>query len=232
MKKSEWKGVIKYMLLILAISSFFTANIQYGTAVTPNRFHCGYRYSSVPPGGVKADIYTISIGTILRTTTFQWVSIVLSYSPSYWLQVGYKKWWNWIWIWPFPVTDFYFERVDSQVTEHSWFWWNRPVAGVTYTYSIRYNYGNMWVWHIKQGSTVIHTALAYPNPYSPIDFQAMSETTTTRNVITGTHFTQLSKASGGSSWVYWDDHYPSTYYPPYVLQDMGHYEFKASGGTG
>lgn len=230
-KKSELEGIIQYALLILAISSFFTANLQYGTAASSTRYYCGYFYDSDPPWGVKANIYTISPGTILFERTSQWDSIVLSYSPSYWVQIGYKKWWVWTIFFPILYTDFYFERQDSQLYEQHWFWWYRPVVGITYTYIIKHIDGNHWAWYIKQGSTTRHSGNTYPNPYSPIDFQAFSETTTKRNVITGTHFSLLSKANGGSSWVLWDTYTPYSD-PPYVLQQISTYEFKGSGGTG
>lgn len=189
---------------------------------TDERYYAGYYYygfkGSPPPNGVSADIYTIDSWVTGANFYRQWSGVTLSYTYHYWIQVGYNKRYD---------TNFalkwYIEKND--LNGYQLYWKNSPLAYNTYHHYL-YRASDQTYWRAGvsgQFEDQIQTA-----PYSAIDYQAFSETTTTDININGTHFTYISYAQG-SDWRQWDQHYPRAD-PPYTIQEISNYEFTASGG--
>ena len=64
-------------------------------SASSKHFYAGYYYYDSegwpPPHGVKGDIYTIDRLVPEGEFYAQWVTVILSYRPMYWVQVGYAK---------------------------------------------------------------------------------------------------------------------------------------------
>ncbi|MEJ2295946.1 MAG: hypothetical protein P8Y23_14410 [Candidatus Lokiarchaeota archaeon] len=164
----------------------------------------------------------------------EWVNIYISYSPLYWIQLGYAQYWT-RWIFPpFPYVkyDFYLERMDAYgrwITVSLF----SPITDHLYIYELYYDLeGAPYVWHtrILEGQSAFWTGSSSTNPATCIDIAALVETSHTGVDIDDSHFSNL-KYYDNSNWYYWSLHYSySTPNSPYSVQTISHYEFYASGG--
>jgi len=96
--------VWKYFIICFALLAFIQIPTVDVRAASVSPWHCGYGYDEEdeygniiipadPPMGVKANVYTILPSIPWYRHLFQWVSVVISYSPypGYWIQLGYYK---------------------------------------------------------------------------------------------------------------------------------------------
>ncbi|MEM2305226.1 MAG: hypothetical protein QXK51_07745, partial [Candidatus Methanomethylicia archaeon] len=109
-------------MLLVGINTF--------SASLPPPYYAGYFYYGPPggyppPNGVKGNIYTID----KDGTYCQWVTVMLSYTPMYWVQVGYDKSSKS----NFKLLSFY-EKKDENGYDFEYF--NSRTPGVTYQYWI------------------------------------------------------------------------------------------------
>ncbi|MGC9014354.1 MAG: hypothetical protein ACP5KW_08300 [Thermoproteota archaeon] len=194
-----------------------------------SRLYVGYFYFGPPggnaPWGVYSRILTINPAIPTYYAHLQWVTIMLSYDRYYWLQTGYYK----------DGTKnnpvFYWEVFDSS-QKISYKLSIGPTTGATYSYTIVHAQKTdpkLWDFLIRDssGQTIFNKEIS-ADPYVPIDLQAFVETTTSYINVGGTHFSYLSYYNG-QSWLLWNRH--AAYVdPPYWLDQVSHYEFKAGGG--
>ena len=117
-------AIIVFALLIV----FLTIQVF---SASPEHFYAGYFYYNSegwpPPDGVKGDIYTIDKPVPQGQFYCQWVTVILSYRPLYWIQVGYDK---------SPDTQYklrsYVEKKDVNGCDIQYF--SFRYQGNTYTY--------------------------------------------------------------------------------------------------
>ena len=229
MKYKSIKSNLKYFILLLALYSFFLIPNTSVRATSPTRYYAGY-FGNNNPDGIRGKILTIDSSVPLGEFFSEWISIGISYSPLYWIQLGYTQRWTW-WIFPpFPyiTLDFYLERQDA------YFYWItycilKPIVGITYTYELYYKEPGPYAWHFKvcEGQTTIWFGDTFTNPSSRIDLSAFVETTVTSIDIDGSHFTNL-KYYNDPNWYLWSYH--TTYNdddPPYWTESISHHEFYA-----
>jgi len=228
---------MKYFLILITLGSFILVPIVNVNAASSSRWHVGYYYyghSASAPDGVMADIYCVSPNIPLFNMMCQWVSIVTSYSPAYWVQVGYRKQFTLFpFIIPFPVVywSFYSERNDAW----GWaqYWCGFPLSTHTYRFLIYlWSYGSShgnYRWYIHEGGTQLYWGDLIMKYYEPIDLQVMSETTISSISIWTSHFSNIKYRNDSLEWSLWDRHVPAAD-PPYVLQQISHHEFYAWRG--
>ncbi len=82
------------------------------------------------------------------------------------------------------------------------YWHGQPTGGSTYNYYINRSTGSS-TWTLGVDSQFSRNIT--PSPYSPVDYQAFCETTTSDIDIDGTHFTSLQTKSG-NDWNSWNTH--------------------------
>jgi len=209
---------MKYFLVLLAIGSFILIPIGKVNAATSSRFYAGYMYVNYDPDGVRANIYCVSPSVPAWHMRAHSVSAMLSYSPLYWLQIGYTKQNMFFYV----IWNFYREHKDS--TGYGVYRWGFPLSGHTYNFRIwERPYGLQW--RVYEGSTYLNGGSHLYNPYNVIDLQALAETSKTSISIGNTHYSSIQYYTG-SSWNLWSNHYEYSD-DPYFVQEMGHYEFKA-----
>jgi len=189
--------------------------------------HVGYRYYQnggwPPPNGVAADIKTINkdipYGYHFYT---QSVSVWLSATHGYWLQVGYYKGYSFNY-----QLKWYVERKDSTGGPYHYWQTKQPTAGSTYHYYLDHTSGgSRW----DCGVNGKFNKRLYPSPYTARNYEGMSEMTTNLINIDGTYYKYLYYAQG-SDWRFWDRHYPVNEDDiVYWLNEISHYRFKAGGG--
>lgn len=229
------KSELKYIVILFALYSFFLVPITSVRATSPNRYHAGY-YGLNNPDGIRGDILTIDSSVIYDEFFAEWVCVIISYSPHYWVQLGYFQHWSW-WIFPpFPYIrlDFYFERMHAVWPYRSLSYsWLRPLVGHTYTYEIKYKVIDLNMWHYKilEGQNFIFGGDIASLPSTHVQLQALVETTHTSIRIDGSHFTNL-KYFNDPNWYLWSVSYPVSTPPgsPYSVQYEFPYEFYANGG--
>jgi hypothetical protein len=207
------------------------------TDALSTRWHAGYFYAGteiMAPWGVNGKIYTINPQVPASTTMFQWVTVILSYTYGYWLQVGYDKT-NSLFH-PTHIT-YYWECVSRRGSyTHRHFSGNPgPAAGSWHSYTIVYaqssQFPERWILRVDFG-TLQTTCDVYP--YNPVDLQAFVETTDSRIRIDGSHFKDLNRYAG-RSWPYWDRHIayadnPYSVQPIRRVDCADNCEFTAAGG--
>jgi len=220
---------LKYFVILFALYSFFlvpTTSVRAASSV----YHAGY-YGNNDPDGIRGDILTIDSYVQKYELFAEWVCVIISYSPHYWVQLGYFKHWSWFWIIPYTRFDFYFERVHA-VWPYHWmtYSWLLPLIGHTYTYEIKYKFDGFNSWHYKilEGQNFIFGGDIASNPSTHIDLQALVESTHTSIQIDGSHYTNL-KYFNDPNWYLWSGHSPYDT-GPYSVQEISHYEFYANGG--
>jgi hypothetical protein len=227
--------------LIFAVSALLIyllfVNILSLADAQTQRWYAGYYYAGreiMAPWGVSGKIYTIDPVVPSWSAMAQWVTVILSYRYSYWLQVGYDKT-NSLFH-PTYIT-YYWECVSQRGSyTHQHFSGNpSPAAGSWHSYTIVYaqssQFPERWILGVDFG-TPQTTCDVYP--YNPEDLQAFVETTYSRIRIDGSHFKDLSRYTG-QGWPYWDRHIAHADNPysvqPIWRADCGYNcEFKAAGG--
>ncbi len=224
MKKKILKSDMKYFLVLLSIGTFALMPIIKVNAFTSSRFYAGYDYYGYEgsgPKGVRANIYCVSPSVPVGHMRSISITTMLSYSPMYWVQIGYTKQ-NMFW---YVIWNFYAERKDS--TGYVCPRWGFPLSGHTYDFRI-YKSGNGYIWKVYEGSTHLGQGVLSANPSTPVDLQAKAETSKTSISIGNTHYDTI-RSYTGSSWNLWDRHNGWADYP-YRIQQISHYEFKAWRG--
>jgi len=231
MLKRNLAADLKYFIILLTLATFFLIPIANVGATSSSRWHAGYAYyghssGGFPPRGIMADIYCVSPSVPFGHGMFEWVSVITSYSPAYWVQVGYKKQYTWCFIFPCVLWSFYAERMDS--TGFAQYPYGFPLSHHTYNFRIYlYTSGN-YKWYIKEGSTHLYSGNLIMHCYTPIDLQACAETTTPSISIWTSHFSNIQYYDG-RIWYSWRRHIMIADYP-YVVQEISHYEFYAWRG--
>ena len=189
------------------------------------RYYAGYTFGK-GYYGVSGDIYTINPSVQGSNFIAQWVTIIISHSREYWIQVGYNKGFDTQY-----KLKFYVEKMDANGYSIIWVSSVTPSPSTTYTYIIVGGvFNNKYGWEvtIRRGIDDLYSTVIYTNPYTAEDLQAFSETTTTKINIDNTHFSSLSYYTG-RSFPLWDQH-SAHVDKPYWIQEISDYEFKAGGG--
>lgn len=203
------------IVLILTISAH--------QALAQTRYYAGY-FLLYGYYGVSGKIYTIDPDVPSGEIFAQWVTILIDSQKYYWVQVGYTKMY-----YTNYELKFYIEVNDS-LGHRLWFF-DAPVPGVTYTYTITAGTNNghpVWYVTIKEGSSEVLNTWVYGDPVSSDYLEALSETSTTSISIDGTHFSNLAYWTG-RGFPLWFTHLPY-YDSPYRLNEISDYEFTARGG--
>lgn len=195
----------------------------------PLRYYAGYMIygpnSNGAPWGIGAQIHTINPTVPYNDIMFEWVTVILSYTNNWWLQVGYHKEPS-----SFSGLRFYYEVVTDSVITH-YHYPTGPSTNARYSYQIVHRSGNIWNLLVRNSNanTIYDTRVSIGSgSYSPQDLQAFAETTTSVIRLDGTHFRCISYYDG-RSFPLWNTH---VYFftPPYALTQVFHSEFYASGG--
>lgn len=188
--------------------------------------HVGYKYYDYqgypPPNGVAADIKTINQAIPYGSNFYtQSVTAYTSVTHGYFIQVGYYKGFNWN-----GVRKWYVERYDSNGGPYH-DWNATPTTGTTYHYYLdRTAGGSTWSCGVDGQFNYDHSM----SPYSPRNYEAVSEMTTNAQVIDGTYYKYIYYAQG-SDWRLWTRHVAVNEDPiVYTLSQPYHYRFRASGG--
>lgn len=228
MRLKDIKLELKYFLLLLSISTFVFLPIVNVRADSGNRYYAGY-FGNNNPQGVKGTIFTEDAPPPTWEVFAEWVDIQISYSPLYWVQLGYTEQWIWAIFFPVITINFYLEKQDS-INRWSAICVLKPIVGHTYTYELYYQTGGIYPWHFKvwEWSNLIWQGETITSPSGYVDLQAFVETSLTSINIDGSHFTNL-KYYTGSNWYLWDSYTPYST-PPYYVQQVHAYEFYAGGG--
>jgi len=215
-----------FVISILWATFLLSPNVTLTTAVAQgcpnNRCYAG-GYWSTGKYGVYAQIYTINPSIyndpfIWPDFVAEWDTILFSYSPVYFVQVGYSKGED-----TGNVLKYYREKYDGSGHD-LYFFGDGPSQGTWHSYQITYVSGGQYTFYIDTGSRGSYTV----NPYTPIELQAFVETTNTHITINGSWFKQLSYYDG-RTWPLWLS--LTTYStPPYSVTKISNSEFKASGG--
>ena len=225
MKRENLTSDLKYFLVLLTLGSFILIPIANVSAAHTPPWHAGYfyfGYTGSAPDGVKAKIYTVSPTLPIQSSMFEWVGVMTSYSPMYWLQLGYLKRYVWVWIFPVVIWGFYTEKQD--IFGHYLLNFGFPLSTHTYTFQIQKTPG-AYFYRIEEAGFLLYSGNWITIPSTPVDLQVFAETTTSTIDIWTSHFTEISYYSG-SSWNLWGRHLKLAD-SPYVVQQESHYEFYA-----
>lgn len=232
MRRELALGIKEYLLWVAVLTlALFPASSALALP-DPDPLYAGYNHRRAR-WGVSAFIYMMDADVPWHwnweNRYSEWDCIVLDYSPAYWLQTGYRKWW-------WGNREFYVEKKDEN-NHKLWPVDGVPQAGHTYRYRIRnlqytepdpYPDIHDYRVTIREGSQTLHSGTYWLDPYEPCDLQAKIESQDARIHIDGSHFSGLRYPSGGS-WLLWDRHFGKAD-PPYKIDEVSHYEFYASGG--
>lgn len=231
--RKELALVMKYFILYVAFLAFIlipTTNVR---ADSDDRWYAGYNNTYDPPQGVKGKIYTIE-----KNVPFDWycthfyaeyVNVLISHYPKYWIQTGYiRKWWVISWPVFCPFSDFYIETWDEHSGRYfTYFLWLKPLSGHTYTYILQNGVDidfHYWEWTVMEGTSTIWTGKKWLDPWYPIYISAKVETTSTSINIDGSHFSDLRYFNyPPSSWPLWNSHSVTPPCWPYSTQYISHY---------
>jgi hypothetical protein len=193
-----------------------------------------YGYETFAEEGVSGKIYTINPAVPSQTFIAEWVTIVLSYSHHYWLQVGYSKGYE-----ESYQLKYYWEQVDEMGRLYGFVAGSAPSPGTWHKYMITHPYGyqessNPREWKICIDGAVVYDSFIRPDPspyYEAVDQQAAVETTSSVIKIDESHLMSLSYFTQNKywHWVLWPTHVPRAD-PPYSLVQISNYEFYAYGG--
>ena len=204
------------MLVVLCI---------WGISVSGEHLYAGY-YHTVSRTGIEGEIWTINpaIPNNPSQTDFvcEWVTIIFSKDPLYWVQLGYNKGED-----SGNLLQYYREKQDSG--GYSLDWIPRavtfPAASSWHVYRILVGgSANTYNYSIDNTARGSHT-LSKGTPTTPQELQAFAETTDKRIKITGTHFKELEEYNG-TNWSNWS---ASTSYSnaPYTVTRVSKSEFSA-----
>lgn len=232
----------KVKVLMVLIDSILAITLIISSAQgQPPPWYAGYAYfnypgGSPPPNGVMGRIYTLSKwvpgppdpenpGTYTQFYA-QWLTAILSYSYNYWVQVGYFRGW-------FKGTEyyetFYYEACDTTrggKPVQYFISYPTPIVSNWYNYFIRKTSSQTY-WTV--GSSSQFSKKVTVSPYAAIDYQAMSEMTTSSINIDGTHFDELQVGYPSGDWWFWDRKIKVNI-SPYTVSVITNYEFTAGGG--
>lgn len=214
------------MLLVGFICFLGSFLITSSVRASPSRYYAGYyHYNYENPYAevaVQARIYTIDPNVSGTNFVAEWDTIILSYNPLYWTQLGYSKGSDTDY-----ELDYYREKMD--VNGHTLDWLpDAPSPGTYHSYTVHWTGSgyvpdtqyNFYIDGVNQGEYHV-------NPYEPRDHQAFVETTTTQIEIDGSHFKALYVFTG--RWPYWDTHVKWDD-NPYTVTEVSDHEFYADGG--
>ena len=150
----------------------------------------------------------------------EWDSIILSYDPLYWVQVGYDKG-------GIVGRRYFIEKQDYY--GHSIKHFGNPSAGSWHEYKICHAQES-GQWAGKYRFWIDGADMGYYNvtPCVPKDQQSFVETDTTSISIDGSHFQRISYFDG-QTWRYWF-HCVLRHDNPYQVDYVHEYEFTARGG--
>lgn len=217
------KIIVKTTVMLgILVSMTFAINLLIPANAWPaTRYYAGYYYGNDAYScGTSGEIYTINPSIPDNNFYCQWNTVVISYTYDYWVQLGYNK------NTTTNVNKVYIEVLDSGSPTRHVYWYGTPSSGSTHNYLI-YRTSGQSSWTCTEDSTFLKTV--YPSPYSPVDLQSFSESTTNTGLsIDGTHFSYISFYTG-SDWWLWDDYNPNAS-ACYTLTQNSEYEFHASGG--
>ncbi len=227
MKKRSFL-VCKYFIICLAISTFIQIPVLNVRANPTSRYYAGYDYrgaSGEGPWGVKADVFTIWPYIPAPNTLFEFVAVMVSYSPNYWIQLGFKKY-TILWL---PVIDFYVEIVDMLVPRVRIHYGEKPLKDHTYTYAIWWDTAvNSWWWMVLEGSRVVWHGHDLTYPDDPVDIQARVETTNPNINIDWSHYSQMCYTPEDiSGWYLWNEEPVVRENEWYYVIEKSYYEFYA-----
>lgn len=112
----------KYFFIYLTVFSLaILPYIPFAIASTNDeRYHTGYFYygydtgTTLPPG-VRGEFKTIKPNIDLQEMLVEYLMVITSYRPTYWVSTGYHHRWEY-WV----TTKFFAEKYDSggQILEH------------------------------------------------------------------------------------------------------------------
>ena len=182
--KGKFKTLFTIFILSLPVVTLII--LVTGKGISGERLYAGYYHyaeerESCSRKGVYGKIYTIDPSIPGENFIAEWVTVILSYRPLYWVQVGYTKGYD---------TDYnliyYCEKYDYYE-----YWLHfispGPNPGTWHRYAIVLNPSLVWEFYID-GSLVYADA---SDPIFPVDEQASVETTTSLIAIDGSHFKAL-----------------------------------------
>jgi hypothetical protein len=176
--------------------------------------------------GVLGDIYVINPTVASGSHLGQYGNIYFSYSPLYWVQVGYAKGSS-----PPPAgnlaSDTFYCEYNNGAEHFNTF--TQPTPGQTVVVELEYQGSDNW---LCEGATPQFSYTETTTFSGGVDISAFSEMTNTCISIGGTHFSFLQLFKPGfKDWEVWNQH-ASHVDSPYSLTQVSNYEFTASGGTG
>jgi len=217
-------GIKEYFLWLAIFSMFICMLPTTSAGASSQRYYAGYYYGGAK-WGVTAKIYTIDASIPFWNGYAEWITVIISYSYEYFIQLGYFKQWK-LWI----ERNFYVETKSAYGYQQKKVD-GKPEARHTYTYVIAHAQKadpELWRVTIREGAQELYSGEVRVKPYEPEDLQAFVETTTTKICIDGSHFSDICYFDG-RSWPYWDKHLPRAD-SPYYLYEVSHHEFDAHGG--
>ena len=185
--------------------------------------YAGYLYHGTegwpPPHGVAGDIMTVDKSATEDYHYSQWVTVILSYRPLYWIQVGYRKanYTNY-------ELQFYVEKYDEK--GHFIMPYGSPTPGTHYEYWISKNpTTGEWTAGVTNVFTHYFGVL---NPNIARDYHALCEVKYYPLNLDGTHFRDLVYKLR-YDWRLWDT-YTVREDSPYDVIEIHSYEFEVRGG--
>jgi len=199
----------------------------------PARYYAGYQYlghEGAYGAALYGEIYTIDPYTPKDYYMLEWITIILKYSPLYWVQLGYAR--GYIANVYLDVPHYYIERNDAD--QYNFIILPiGPRKGEWHSYYIEWPYGlgepvDITIYRFYIDSHLVWT-LNDVNPSMVNDYQAFVETTTGEICIDGSHFRELIYYEEPNRPSYWETHIPR-FTRPYSLIEVSHYEFYAYGG--
>lgn len=193
--------------------------------------YLSYPYQQSPPGfGVSASIYTINPSVSGLNHIAQYVTVIVSASPLYWVQTGYAKG-----VGTSYILKSYTELCDQNHPQGSTqkIYYTSPTAGTTYSWLLYRDTPSSTVWKASSslwGSTT-HT-IGQPVPsYTQLNYQSESEVLQSGISMANSHFYSLSYHNSQTDWTLWPDPYPQQIdqTSPYWCTKIHSYEFTAGG---
>lgn len=212
--------ILDYPVNVYAVSGYYYAGYYY------------YGFTGSGRWGVESNIYTADMYNIpYGSEGMEWVTIVLSYYPRYWIQVGYIK--RWVLGW--TQIDYYVE-VNSTKGYNIWYY-SGPDVGTTHLYRIidesaysdPSNPIDPHYWIVKVDPNSVNPPVSkevYVDPYEGVDMQAMIEIHDDTITVAISHFYNLKYYDAYSGWLLWNRHYPLCNYT-FVLDEVSNHEFYA-----
>lgn len=213
--------ILKVFIAMLILS------MSVGTVVAQTYLYCGYVRFGVSGNagkGVLATIYTITPPGSGINTYVLMTNVILSYSNSYFLEVGYASGLNTLFV---PK---YFTEIQDQ--DHGYirhYFSPGPSAGQIHIYQLNGEMvsGRQWTYYVDISPLDTY----YPIPYTAVDNQAFFECLVYWPwgpiSCEGSHFYNLCYINNGHAYS-WTTHGAHAD-PPYSITDCGHTEFYGHG---